>query len=79
MSLKLVTLNSQAPVSCTLDELAVGWSDADARAIGKLGVRHGLGILRDAQGLAKVGVDPDRAARWIAAAPPSLVTAVAAP
>ncbi len=66
MSLKLVTLDRGAPVSCSLEDLAVGWSDADARAIGKLGVKHGLGILRDAQGLAGVAIDADRAARWLA-------------
>jgi DNA polymerase I len=64
MSLELVTLDRHAPVACTLDELAVGWSEADAAAICRLGVKHGLGILRDARALPKIAVDPAQAARW---------------
>jgi len=70
MSLALVTLDRQAPVPWTLDQLATGWSEVDATAIGRLGVKHGLGILRDAEAMPKAAVDPERAARWLAGGSP---------
>lgn len=66
LSLRLVTLDRHAPVPFTLEQLAVGWSETDAAAIGRLGVKHGLGILRDAQALPKLAADPAQAARWLA-------------
>lgn len=64
MSLRLVQLSGDAPILCSLAQLATGWSAADAIAIHRLGVKHGLPILRDAFAVAKVEVSEEREQRW---------------
>jgi DNA polymerase-1 len=66
LSKKLVTL-LDAPVSCSLQGLAVGWTAEEAKAIDALGVKHHLPVLRDVIAYPKPEIDPGLAERWLAA------------
>jgi 5'-3' exonuclease len=80
MSKRLVALDDRAPIVCPLQALALGWSEEDARAIARLGVKYGLGVL----GYVKPGaypkaiVDPALEARWAGAATTSASNAATA-
>ena len=66
LSKRLVTL-LDAPVSCSLQNLAVGWTELEARAIDALGVKHHLPVLRDVVAYPKPEIDAGLAERWLAA------------
>jgi hypothetical protein len=67
LSRHLVAFALDAPISCSLQDLAMGWGEIDARAIDALGVKHGLPKLRTACALPKLEVDGATEERWLAA------------